>query len=263
MTLSDPSKMDEKMERRQRRYETERLMRVKRSEDYRAMEEVFDKPTLMAVYEFMNQGVIKEIFGVIKSGKESKIYGGLGADGERIAIKIYLTGSAEFKKGMITYIAGDPRFSVVKRDSRSLIYTWAQKEYKNLLRAYESGVPVPKPLHVKKNILIMEFIGVDDEPAPTLKDEPPKNPSTMYRKLLKCVKLLYTKANLVHGDLSEYNIMSLKSEPVIFDMSQSVRIEHPRADEFLLRDLNSLNRFFGKLGVKVKNIDDLYKWVKR
>ena len=251
------------MERRQRRFETERLMRVKRSEDYGAMEEVFDKPTLMTVYDFFNQGAIQEIFGVIKAGKESRVYGGLGSDGERIAIKIYLTGSAEFKKGMITYIAGDPRFSVVKRDSRSLIYTWAQKEYKNLLRAYESGIPVPKPLYVKKNILIMEFVGVDDEPSPTLKDKPPKNPSKMYRVLLKYVKLLYKEANLVHGDLSEYNIMSIKGEPIIFDMSQSVHIEHPRADEFLLRDLNSLNKYFGKLGVKVKNTDSLYRWVKQ
>ena len=251
------------MERRQRRFETERLMRVKRSEDYGAMEEVFDKPTLMTVYDFFNQGAIQEIFGVIKAGKESRVYGGLGSDGERIAIKIYLTGSAEFKKGMITYIAGDPRFSVVKRDSRSLIYTWAQKEYKNLLRAYESGIPVPKPLYVKKNILIMEFVGVDDEPAPTLKDEPPKSPSKMYRALLKYVKTLYAKANLVHGDLSEYNIMSVKGEPIVFDMSQSVHIEHPRADELLLRDLNSLNKYFGKMGVKVKNTDSLYRWVKR
>lgn len=264
MTLVTLSKrMERKVERRQKRFETERLMKKKRSEDYDALEEVFDKPTLMAVYDLLNQGVIKEIFGVVKSGKESRIYGGVGSEGERIAIKIYLTGSAEFKKGMIPYITGDPRFRIVKRDSRSIIYTWAQKEFKNLLKAYESGVPVPKPLHVKKNVLVMEFIGEDDAPAPTLKEKPPKNPGRMYKILLEHVKSLYMRAKLIHSDLSEYNIMNLNDNPVIFDMSQSVHIEHPKADEFLLRDLNILNRFFKKLGVKVKNTDSLYKWVVR
>jgi len=264
MTLSALSKkVERKVERRQIRFETERLMRNKRSEEYETLEEVFDKPTLMTIYDLLNQGVIGEIYGVVKSGKESRIYGGVDPEGERIAIKIYLTGSAEFKSGMLTYIAGDPRFRVVKKSSRSIIYTWAQKEFKNLLRAYESGIPVPKPLHVEKNVLVMEFIGEDDAPAPTLKDKPPKNPSRMYKILLGYVKSLYTKANLVHSDLSEYNIMNLNKKPVIFDMSQSVHVEHPRADEFLLRDLKTLNRFFEKLGVKVKNTDSLYKWVVR
>lgn len=254
-------KIDKKLERRQKRYETERLMKVKRSEDYDVLEEVFDKPTLMVVYDLLNQGIIKEIFGVIKSGKESRIYGGIGSDEERIAIKIYLITSSEFKSGMIPYIEGDPRFKVVKRDRTSLIYMWAQKEFKNLLKAHESGVRVPRPIHVKKNVLVMEFLGDDDAPAPTLKEKPPKNPSRMYKTLLEYVRLLYKKAKLVHADLSEYNIMSLGDSPVIFDMSQSVSIEHPNAEQFLLRDLNSLNKFFEKLGVKVKKPEALYKLV--
>jgi RIO kinase 1 len=105
-----------KIERRQKRFEVERLMKTKRSEDYKTLEEVFDKPTLMTVYSLLNKGVVKDISGVIKSGKESRIYGGEGAEGTRIAIKIYLTSSAEFKKGMVPYIVGDPRFKIVKRD---------------------------------------------------------------------------------------------------------------------------------------------------
>ena len=107
----------------------------------------------------------------------------------------------------------------------------------------------------------MEFIGEDDVAAPTLKEVPPRKPQQMYNLLLKYVKLLFQKAKLVHGDLSEYNIMHLNDEPVIFDLSQTVSIEHPRAQEFLNRDLKNLNRYFNRLDIRIKNIEDAFKWV--
>ena len=72
-----------------------------------------------------------------KAGKESKLYWGKDKEGNNLAIKIFLTVSAEFKKGMLIYIQGDPRFTRVKRDTRSLIYLWAQKEFKNLHTAFK------------------------------------------------------------------------------------------------------------------------------
>ena len=257
-------KKENELERRVRVVEIrDRVLLKDRSSDSAVMEEVFDKATLMAVYSLLNQGVISKIFGVIKSGKESRIYTGIGSKEDRIAIKIYLATSAEFKKGMLPYIVGDPRFNVFKKDSRSLAYLWAQKEFKNLQKAYEVGIRVPKPLHVEKNILIMEFIGEDDVPAPTLKEMLPHNPSGMYKILLGYVKILYRKAKLIHGDLSEYNIMNMHGNPIIFDMGQSVSVEHPLARQFLLRDLDGLNRFFKKLNVKVKSSESLYEWVIR
>ena len=162
---------------------------------------------------------------------------------------------------MLPYIQGDPRFHLLKRDTRSLIYTWAQKEFKNLKRAHESGVRVPKPLAVNKNVLIMEFIGEDDVSAPTLKDAPPSDPRKTYNILLKDIEILYQKAKLVHGDLSEYNIMNLNDQPVLFDLSQTVSIEHPSAKDFLKRDLRNLNRFFQGLGVKVKDVEDAFRGI--
>ena len=144
-----------------------------------------------------------------------------------------------------------------------MIYMWAQKEYKNLQRAQEAGVRVPKPIRVAKNVLVMEFIGEDGVPAPTLKDIPPKHPGKMYAALLGDVKALYTKAKLIHCDLSEYNIMNIMEQHIVFDMSQSVHVDHPMAEEFLQRDLKNLNRFFGKLGVEVRPLDELAQWVKR
>lgn len=257
--MSLGNKVIERIERRQRLIEEERLER--REEQYQVLEEVFDKATLMTVYSLLNRGIIKQLLGVVKSGKESRIYRGVGPEGENYAVKIYLTVSAEFRRGMIPYIEGDPRFKGVKHDSKSLVYTWAQKEFKNLEKAQEAAVRVPKPIVVEKNVLIMEFVGENGVSAPTLKEEWPRNPKTMYKILLSSVRKLYRKAGLIHGDLSEYNVMNDKGQPVIFDMGQSVLVEHPLAHELLLRDLKNLNNYFIKLGVAVKDVDYLVRWV--
>ena len=251
-----------KLEHRLSRIEKrDRMLEKDRTADSAVLEEVFDRATLMLIYHLLNKGVIDRILGVLKSGKESRIYRGLDPEGDDVAIKIYLTTSKEFRRGMRPYIEGDPRFKVIGRDTRSLVYAWAQKEFKNLQTAYSSGIRVPKPLYVEKNVLVMEFIGEDSSAAPTLREKPPSKPQKMYDALLKDVKALYQEARLVHGDLSEYNIMDLKGEPVIFDVSQAVSIEHPRARELLLRDLGNLNRFFKKLGAKTREVEDVFKWV--
>jgi len=259
--LSFRKHVEKKLRRREERYEIERLMKEKRSEEYEALEEVFDRSTLMTIYDFLNKGVIDQIFGAVKAGKESKLYWGKDKEGTALAIKIFLTISAEFKRGMIPYIEGDPRFKHVKRDTRSLVYAWAQKEFRNLTQAVEAGVRVPKPIDVSHNVLIMEFVGVDGESAPLLRETEIKNPKRIYSQILNDVEKLYQKARLVHGDLSEYNIMLRKNRPVLFDVSQAVPLEHPMADQLLRRDLENLNRYFGRLGVETLSLDEAYKKV--
>jgi RIO kinase 1 len=236
-------------------------MREKRGEEYEVLEEVFDRSTLMVIYDFMNKGKIDEIHGVVNAGKEARIYWGKDRDGRELAIKIYLTVSAEFKKGMLPYIRGDPRFTHVRKDTRSLIYAWAQKEFKNLQRAVEAGVRVPEPIAVSKNVLIMSFIGKNGVNAPLLKEISLKNPKQVYRRLLTYVKKLYQKAKLVHADLSEYNIMIWRNTPVLFDVSQAVTLEHPMADQFLRRDLENLYKYFKKLDVDVLSVEEMYRRV--
>ncbi|RLI22978.1 serine protein kinase RIO [Candidatus Bathyarchaeota archaeon] len=206
----------------------------------------------------MNDGVISEVIGVVKAGKESRLYWGKGPNGEDLAIKIYLTTSAEFRRGMLPYIEGDPRFKRVKRDTHSLVYVWAQKEFKNLKLAYEAGVKVPKPIAVNKNVLVMEFIGEGGVSAPLLKEVEVKDPKSMYKKILENIKKLY-RCGLVHSDLSEYNIMVFDDEVFLFDLSQAVPLEHPMAEEFLMRDLRNLVRFFRKLGLKLPEPESIFK----
>jgi RIO kinase 1 len=259
--MSSREKAEKKLLRREKAYETERLMREKRSEEYQVIEEVFDRSTLMTVYDLMNKGIIDEIHGVVQAGKEARIYWGKDSQGKELAIKIYLTTSAEFKKGMLPYIEGDPRFTHVRRDTRSLIYAWAQKEFKNLQRAREAGVNVPEPVVVEKNVLVMNFIGKDGVRAPLLKETTFKDPKRIFRLLLTYLERLYSRAGMVHADLSEYNIMIWRGRPVIFDVAQAVLIEHPMADRFLRRDLENLHRYFKRLNLDVLPVKEMYKRV--
>ena len=215
----------------------------------------------MVIYDFLKSGILYEVNGVINAGKEARVYWGKNKEDKDLAVKIYLTSSAEFKKGMLKYIEGDYRFKGVKRDTRSLIFTWAQKEYRNLEQAFRAKVRVPKPIAVKNNVLIMEFIGKNGVNASSLKEQAPSDPEKVYGVLLTYVERLYRKAELVHGDLSEYNVMMWRNRPVVFDMAQSVPTLHPMAEVFLRRDLTNMNRFFKRLGVKVLTVDEAYRKV--
>lgn len=225
------------------------------------VEEVFDQTTRMVVFDMLNSGVFYELNGVVSSGKEARVYWGTDKEGKDLAVKIYLTSSAEFKRGMHKYIEGDPRFKDVKHDTRSLMTVWAQKEFRNLKEATDAKVRVPKPMAVKSNVVVMEFIGEKGVSAPSFKEQPPQNPEKVYKIIVTSIKRLYQKAKIVHGDLSEYNIMMWKGKPVVFDMSQSVSIQHPLADELLVRDLTNVNRFFSRLNVEVISVEELHKMV--
>jgi len=252
---------ERKLHRKIVRYEIHELMKEKRSEEMDSLEEVFDRSTLMIVYRMLNHGTLKSIFGVLRSGKEARIYWGRGRRNETVAIKIFLTTSGEFKKGRLSYVRGDERFKSTRSDTRSMVNLWASKEFRNLQQAKSAGVHVPSPLKVTGNVLVMEFIGKNGNPAPLLRETPLDHPARVYDKIAEAVRTLYQKARLVHGDLSEYNIMMLGKQPVLIDFAQAVSPEHPMASVFLRRDMATLNEYFTKLGVTVAPIDRLIRWV--
>jgi RIO kinase 1 len=257
--MSRQRDVEGRTEQRVRRYEEEYLMKTKRSEDSEVIEEVFDKLTREAVYELMKKGIIAEIYGAVKAGKEARIYWGINSQKRELAIKIYYVVSGDFRQGMLKYIQNDYRFKRVKTTPRGIIYVWAQKEFRNLKEAHAAGVKVPEPIEINGNVLVMEFIGEKGEPAPLLHDVRLDKPKAVYSRLLEEVKLLYIKAELVHGDLSEYNVMFWKDELVLIDISQAVPTNHPLAEELLLRDISNLNRYFSSLGVKVVEVEKAYR----
>ena len=74
------------------------------------------------------------------------------------------------------------------------------------------------------------------------------------------LKMFVNDAKLVHGDLSNYNILNLNEEPVIIDVSQSVVLDNPISKELLERDINTLVREYTKLGVKT-SFEEVWEYV--
>jgi RIO kinase 1 len=219
--------------------------RIKDSDDFKVKDGVFDRRTLMNLYSLASKGVIEALGGAISTGKEANIFHALGPEG-RLAVKIYRINTSNFK-AMQDYLIGDPRFGSIKGTKRAIINAWNKKEFRNLKRAAEAGVRVPRPIAMKENILIMELVGEVDA-APQLKDVDlsPEEAERVFEELCMYVSQLYKKANLVHADLSEFNILYHNGHPVLIDMGQSVTLEHPMAKKFLERDISNLVRHFKK-----------------
>ncbi len=241
-----------KMKERLLRSERENRYLRKDSDQRKVMEEVFDRVTLLAVEELVARKDLGYLNGVVNSGKEARVYWGVGADGEPVAVKIYLTATSEFRK-RLGYIAGDRRFANLPSNSRSVIYLWTRKEFKNLQLADSAGVRVPEPLAFHKNIIVMEYIGVPPERAPTFAESEVDEDD--YDWTFRMVAQLRRGAKLVHADLSEYNIFKLGKERVLFDMGSAVLLSHPQADEYLKRDVSNMVRFFRKRGIFKKSAD--------
>lgn len=223
--------------------------RLKSDADRRVGSEVFDKKTLETLYKLANQGYLQILNGAISTGKEANVFKGIDEEDKFVAVKIYRITTSDFKK-MQDYIQGDPRFKVKTTNKRRIVNAWVNKEFRNLKRAFEYGVRVPRPIVAKNNILIMEFIGdKEGNPAPLLKNAKISNPKKIADILINYIKILYNNAKLVHGDLSGFNVLIKDGEPVIIDISQGVVVDHPLAEELLNRDIGNLLKDFKKLGI--------------
>jgi RIO kinase 1 len=218
-------------------------VRIKDANTVKVRDDVFDEVTLMALYKLVQKKLISVIGGPISTGKEANVFYG-EHDGRGLAIKIYRIQTANFK-AMTEYMAGDRRFSSVRGTRKGLIFAWTKKEFSNLARAHDVGIPVPEPLVFDRNILLMEFLGRDEVPYPQLRNAEVEDYGAVYQQILGYVKRLYQEARLIHADLSEYNIL-YHEKPYLIDMGQAVTLDHPRAPVFLIRDIKNLNRYFSR-----------------
>lgn len=235
-----------------------RIRKIDQTKKRATVESVFDERTAFNLNKLLINGPLDKIEGIISAGKEANIYLAYDKDGQEVAVKIYKIDS-NTSKWMRNYIIGDPRFKKIPNNPSKIIFLWANKEFKNLKRAFKEGLNVPKPIHIKNNILIMEYIGFESIPAPKLKDiKKPKNPEELLKQVFTFIKKLYQNANLVHGDLSEFNILYHNQKPVFIDISQAVDTQHPKAEIYLVRDIKNIAKYFEKLGVKVPNQESFY-----
>jgi RIO kinase 1 len=212
---------------------------------------VFSYTTLEAIGKLGSEGWIDRIIGPIATGKEADVFLG-ERGGHKIVIKIFRMSSCSYfkKPTVLQYILGDERFRKVKKTPKDLIKSWAMKEFRNLKKAGEMGLNAPRPIAIEKNVIVMQYIGEDTPSDQLLRYEAgPGGYRALFGQIKEAMARMYA-GKLVHADLSEYNILIRDSEPFIIDFGQGVLLSHPKAGEFLERDVKNICNFFRKRGVE-------------
>lgn len=221
------------------------------TQDTRAtVEQVLDPRTMQVLSKFLKRGLFDEIHGCISTGKEANVYYATTNDGHERAVKVYKTSILVFKD-RARYVEGEFRFrqGYCKGNPRKMVAQWAEKEMRNLRRLGAAGIPCPEVIDVRQNVLVMDFLGHDSTAAPRLKDADGIDAAAWESLYIDCAVLMrkmMQQCKLVHGDLSEYNMLYHDGQLYIIDVSQSVENEHPQALDFLKRDCVNVNNFFGK-----------------
>ncbi len=197
---------------------------------------------------------VDRVLGTIMTGKEADV---LLAEkrGRKVALKVYraFTGREE-KREERAYRTEDGE--VVRRVERG---DAALREFSRLKRAYEAGVRVPEPYDARPGVIVMEYI--PGEPlyrAPDLED-----PETVLDDLVRQVERLAVKAELVHGDLSAFNVLVSDDEvPYIIDLSEAKGVKEPGAMELLRRDVENLVDFFNRKYDVSRDVDEVVERVR-
>lgn len=230
------------------------MARKQSREEWKIYGNVFDEFTNNHLFRLAAQGYFEELTSALALGKEANVFLANTKDGGQVIVKIYRLENCNFNK-MYEYLLQDERFQDLKGQRRKIIFSWVQREYRNLLKAREA-IRVPSPLMVKDNIIVMELIGKGVNPSPQLKNNPPKDVKTFYAETIACMVNLL-KIGLVHGDLSAFNILNDDEKPVFIDFSQATTTKSHGWKELLRRDLENVIKFFAKYGIEA-SVDEVY-----
>jgi len=219
---------------------------------------VFDEKTLSVIFKLLDRKIIGSIESTIKEGKESVIFSAKDKNNKWLALKVYRTFHCDFKS-MWKHLALDPRFKGLKKNRRAIVYNWCKREFRNLKIAFANGVLCPEPIAFKENVLVISFIGNDGKPTPRLIDVilNEEDLEIVYKLVLKEMEKL-AKVKLIHTDLSAYNVLFF-GIPYLIDFSQGVTPKHPLAKDFLKKDIENINSYFERFGVKVKSPEELFE----
>src|SRR5512142_970518 len=197
-------------------------------------------------------GVVEEICGRLKSGKEADLWLVRHA-GETVAAKVYKAREARSFRNNAAYKEGrQVRNTRTQRamdrgtrcGQEASEHAWKAKESDALHRLHAAGVRVPRPVLFFDGVLLMEVVvDAHGHPAPRLVDAhvPAEQAAAMYADLRRqAVGML--ACDLIHGDLSPYNVLLGVNGPVVIDFPQVVGAAHnSQAEAFFLRDLRKIN----------------------
>jgi RIO kinase 1 len=199
-------------------------------------------------------GIIQEVLRPLMSGKEAQIYVVVADDRECVA-KVYKEATQRTFKHRAAYTEG--RRTRNSRDQRAIHKRsrhgrtqdesgWRATEVDMIYRLRDAGVRVPGPINFVDGVLVMELIkDAEGHPAPRLGDLrfEASEAREIHRQLLREV-LRMLGAGVIHGDLSDFNVLMGAEGPVLIDFPQALEAaRNQNARKFLLRDVENLRRF--------------------
>jgi RIO kinase 2 len=190
----------------------------------------------LAINALVKAGIIGSFGQSLGVGKEADVFDALTADGKRIAVKFHRLGRTSFRQTR-------RKRGYIKEHVNWLYQSHlaAEKEFHALKLAFENKVSVPEPLMQNRHVIAMGII----EGAELANWRGLPNAKKVLRDIMRNVKRAYLKAHIIHGDLSEYNIiMNQEMRILIIDWPQYVLVDHPNASELLERDLMNVLTFF-------------------
>ena len=205
----------------------------------------------------VRDGLIDEVLRPLKSGKEAAVYV-VRSEGEIRCAKVYKDASQRSFQQQTVYQEGrkvrnSRQARAMQKGSRfgekQQEAAWQNAEVEALYQLAAVGVRVPKPYNFIEGVLLMELVtDADGNAAPRLNDlDLSREQALEYHAILikEVVRMLC--AGLVHGDLSEYNILIDTHGPVVIDLPQAVNAAaNNNAAQMLERDVNNLANYFGQ-----------------
>jgi RIO kinase 1 len=205
----------------------------------------------------LEQGIIDQVLRPLMSGKEAQVYLVRSAGEERVA-KVYKDAQVRSFKHRIAYTEGRQVRS--SRDRRAMSKhsahgrareeaAWRSTEVDMIRRLHAAGVRVPAPFHFVEGVLVMELVkDSDGNPAPRLGDVRlgRDEAAAIFDRLIREVVRMLC-AGVVHGDLSDFNVLLGADGPVLIDFPQALDASsNQNTRAILLRDVANLDHFLAR-----------------
>lgn len=229
---------------------------------------------LESIRNFYEETLITDVLSQIKGGKEASVYrctAGPSSDMDFLAAKVYrprqfrnLRNDALYRSGRKVLTEGgravkttDHRImrAIGKKSKfgQQVSHTsWLMHEYVAMQQLYEAGGAVPKPISSSDNAILMHYVGDAQLAAPTLshvrlgRDEA----AEIFADVMRNVRLMLA-LDMIHGDLSAYNILYWTDGITLIDFPQVVNVHgNDQAFDILQRDLQRICEYFAQQGVE-------------
>jgi len=210
----------------------------------------------------IDDGIIESVLRQLQSGKEAAVY--VVSTGSRICCaKVYKQAQQRSFKRAVEYTEGRKARgsrnarAVGKRSSygREVVEAeWKNAEVEALYRLVKVGVRVPQPYGVFDGVLLMELVNdADGQPAPRLSEvEMTSEQALEWHDFMISQIVLMLCDGLIHGDLSEFNVLIGPDGPVIIDLPQAVNAAgNNNAFRMLSRDINNMRTTFGRVAPQI------------